>query len=70
MAEEERALEKGLAQLYESVGTRDLAEIVILAVVFYVLLRFLGKTRGSGLVRRGRPNGKPRVPPVTKPGCP
>jgi diadenylate cyclase len=40
-----------LAQLYQSVGTRDLVEIAILAVTIYLLLRFLGKTRGSGLVR-------------------
>jgi len=38
-------------QLYESVGTRDLVEILILAVAIYALLRLLGKTRGSGLVR-------------------
>lgn len=40
-----------LAQLYESVGTRDLVEIAILGLVIYGLLRFLGKTRGSGMVR-------------------
>jgi diadenylate cyclase len=40
-----------LAHLYQSVGTRDLVEIAILAVTIYLLLRFLGKTRGSGLVR-------------------
>jgi len=40
-----------LVQLYESVGTRDLVEILILAVAIYALLRLLGKTRGSGLVR-------------------
>src|SRR5438128_268963 len=33
------------------VGTRDLIEIAILAVAIYVLLRFLGKTRGPALVR-------------------
>jgi diadenylate cyclase len=33
------------------VGTRDLIEIAILAVFIYFLLRFLGKTRGSGVVR-------------------
>jgi diadenylate cyclase len=38
-------------QLYESFGTRDCVEIGILAVAIYVLLRFLGKTRGAGLVR-------------------
>ncbi len=40
-----------LAQIYESVGTRDLVEIVILAVAIYLVLRFLGKTRGAGMVR-------------------
>jgi diadenylate cyclase len=40
-----------LAQLYELVGIRDLVEIGILAVALYLVLRFLGKTRGSGLVR-------------------
>ena len=42
---------KRLAQLYELVGTRDLVEIVILAVVIFCLLRLLGKTRGSAVVR-------------------
>ncbi len=45
------ALTERLAQLYESVGIRDLIEIAILAVVIYASLRLLGKTRGSGLVR-------------------
>lgn len=40
-----------LTQLYDSVGFRDLVEIAILALAIYALLRFLGKTRGSGLVR-------------------
>jgi len=40
-----------LTQLYESVNTRDLIEIVILALAIYVTLRFLGKTRGAGMVR-------------------
>jgi len=39
------------AQLYESIGTRDLVEIAILAVTIYLVLRFLGKTRGAGMVR-------------------
>jgi diadenylate cyclase len=47
-----------LAQLYESVGPRDLVQIGILAVVIYAVLHFLGKTcassstlnRGLGLV--------------------
>jgi diadenylate cyclase len=44
-------LARRLAQLYEMVGTRDLVEIAILAVVIYFILRFLGRTRGSGIVR-------------------
>jgi diadenylate cyclase len=44
-------LTKHLAQLYEQVGTRDLVEILILALVIYGLLRFLGKTRGSAVMR-------------------
>jgi diadenylate cyclase len=40
-----------LAQLYESVSTRDLVEVGILALAIYLLLRFLGRTRGAGLVR-------------------
>ncbi len=40
-----------LVKIYESVGVRDLVEILILAVAIYALLRLLGKTRGSGLVR-------------------
>ena len=47
----ERLLKERLAQLYESVGTRDLVEIAILAVAIYFVLRFLGKTRGAGIVR-------------------
>ncbi len=38
-------------QLYESVGARDVVQIGILAVVIFAGLRFLSKTRGSGLVR-------------------
>jgi diadenylate cyclase len=37
--------------MYELVGTRDLVEIAILGVVIYGMLRFLGKTRVSGMVR-------------------
>jgi diadenylate cyclase len=44
-------LKNRLSQLYELVGARDLVEIAILALVIYVLLRLLGKTRGSGVVR-------------------
>ena len=40
-----------LLQLYESVGTRDLVEIAILALAIYAALRLLGRTRGAGLVR-------------------
>ncbi len=40
-----------LAQLYELVGRRDLVEIAIIAVFIYFILRFLGRTRGSGLIR-------------------
>lgn len=40
-----------LAQLYESLGTRDVVEIAILAVTIYLILRLLGKTRGAGIVR-------------------
>src|SRR5437588_2036870 len=47
-----------LTQLYESLGTRDLVQIAILAVVLFGILRFMGKTfvtgtsigRGLGLV--------------------
>jgi diadenylate cyclase len=44
-------LKERLVQLGESVGTRDLVEIAILALAIYAVLRFLGKTRGSGMVR-------------------
>jgi diadenylate cyclase len=44
-------LRESLAQLYEALGTRDLVEIAILAVAIYLVLRFLGKTRGAGIVR-------------------
>lgn len=37
-----------LAQLYEALGTRDVVQIGILAVMMYGLLRFLGKTCGVG----------------------
>lgn len=40
-----------LAQLYESMGTRDVIEIAVLALTIYLVLRFLGKTRGAGMVR-------------------
>lgn len=38
-------------QLYGSVGLRDFVQIVILAVVIYAAMRFLGTTRGWGMVR-------------------
>jgi diadenylate cyclase len=37
-----------LAQLYESIGARDLIQIAILAVVLYGVLHFLGRTCGAG----------------------
>jgi diadenylate cyclase len=40
-----------LAQIYESMGARDLVEIAILAAAIYLGLRFLRKSRGSGMVR-------------------
>jgi len=40
-----------LAQIYESMGPRDLVEIAILAAAIYLALRFLRKARGSGMVR-------------------
>jgi diadenylate cyclase len=44
-------LARRLTQLYELVGTRDLIEIAILTVAIYIVLRFVGKTRGSGVLR-------------------
>ena len=44
-------MRESLAQLYEALGTRDLVEIAILALAIYLFLRFLGKTRGAGIVR-------------------
>jgi diadenylate cyclase len=35
----------------ESLGPREYAELAILVVLLYLFLRWLGKTRGSGLVR-------------------
>ncbi|MCS6852375.1 MAG: diadenylate cyclase [Gemmataceae bacterium] len=40
-----------LTQLVDSIGVRDLIEIAVLAVGIYAIVRFLGKTRGSGMVR-------------------
>lgn len=45
------ALKERLAQFYESVGTRDFVEIAILTVLIYVVLRFLGRTRGWSMIR-------------------
>ena len=44
-------MKERLAQLYESIGTRDFIEVAILAVAIYVVLRFLRRTRGAGIVR-------------------
>lgn len=38
-------------QIYGSVGLRDMVQIAILALVIFAVLRFLGTTRGWGLVR-------------------
>jgi diadenylate cyclase len=51
VAKQEKLLKERLAQLYESLGPRDLVEIAILAVAIYGVLRFLGRTRGAGMVR-------------------
>src|SRR5881628_2750753 len=48
---ETSGLRERLAQFGEAMDRRDLLEIAILAVAFYVLLRLLGRTRGSGVVR-------------------
>jgi diadenylate cyclase len=40
-----------LTQLYDSASTRDVVEIAILAITIYLILRFLGRTRGAGIVR-------------------
>lgn len=37
--------------LFDGLGTRDVVEIVILAMILYAVLRFLGNRRGAGLVR-------------------
>jgi diadenylate cyclase len=44
-------LRERLAQFGEAMDRRDLFEIALLAVAIYVLLRLLGRTRGSGVVR-------------------
>jgi diadenylate cyclase len=40
-----------LDQLWEAIGTRDLVEIGILTAAIYAGLRFLARTRGSGMIR-------------------
>jgi len=40
-----------LAVLYDALTFRDAVEIALLAVAVYVALRFLGRTRGAGVVR-------------------
>ena len=35
-------------QIYEALGTRDVVQIAILAVVLFAVLRFLGRTFGNG----------------------
>lgn len=40
-----------LTHLYEGMTTRDLVEIAILALAIFGILRFLGRTRGAGMVR-------------------
>src|SRR3954468_15285887 len=43
-----------LMQLYESVGVRDIIQVVILALVIYGLLRFLGRACGvNSSISRG-----------------
>ena len=38
-------------QLYDAADTKDVVEIALLALAFYLLLRLLGRTRGAGVVR-------------------
>jgi diadenylate cyclase len=40
-----------LTMLYDAVTTRDLVEVGLLALAIFTALRFLGKTRGAGIVR-------------------
>ncbi len=40
-----------LTDLWQSISARDVVEIAILAVLIYGLLRFIGKSRGAGMVR-------------------
>lgn len=38
-------------QIYQALGYRDLVEISLLAAFIYLMLRFIGATRGIGMVR-------------------
>jgi diadenylate cyclase len=44
-------LKDRLAALYEALTARDAVEITVLAIIIYLALRFLGRTRGAGVVR-------------------
>jgi diadenylate cyclase len=44
-------LKERLISLYESIGRHDLIEIGVLAVLIYLILRFIGATRGTGIIR-------------------
>ena len=44
-------LTERFVHLYESVGRRDLIEIAILSAFIYGVLRFIGATRGTSMVR-------------------
>jgi diadenylate cyclase len=44
-------VQERLASLFDFVGTREVIEIVLLAAAIYVVLRFVAKNRGSGMVR-------------------
>ncbi|MCS7166665.1 MAG: diadenylate cyclase CdaA [Gemmatales bacterium] len=40
-----------LRDLFDGLGWRDVVEILLLALILYAVLRFLGNRRGAGLVR-------------------
>ena len=40
-----------LLHLYQSSDTKDVVEVLLLALAIYLLLRLLGRTRGAGIVR-------------------
>lgn len=44
-------MKDGIAALVEALTVRDAVEIAVLVVVVYCALRFLGRTRGAGVVR-------------------